>query len=201
MDLVQSCLRRNRELNVRKPKPTTVSMILAFNETEATLSYENLMDIFYMYMFGPHHIVDVDESRFSNVWDTPPVIIPKDQRNVEVAIVFEKGRNVLFHELQWTICIIHIHFLPFGNDTSVLKIRMEGGQFDCHVAQTFLVQYSDLHSEPHTSNHGQPFQSHIILKSRFLQGKWRHCGIYSSSSILQMQPLVVLFVGRCKSVS
>jgi hypothetical protein len=67
-DLAQGFLRRSRELNVSKPEPITVRiMILAFtsSKTEVTQIYGNLVAVFEMYKFGLNHIFSVDERGFS----------------------------------------------------------------------------------------------------------------------------------------
>jgi hypothetical protein len=47
----QGFLRQSRELNVRKPEPITVSMILAFSKIEVSRIYGNLVAVFKMCTF------------------------------------------------------------------------------------------------------------------------------------------------------
>jgi hypothetical protein len=51
----------------RKPVPTTVISILAFNKIDVTRIYDNLVTVFEMYTFGLNHIFSIDESGFSYV--------------------------------------------------------------------------------------------------------------------------------------
>jgi hypothetical protein len=64
-DWAQSFLRRNRELSVRKPEPTTFSRILAFNKIDVTRIDNNLVAVSEMCKFGLNHIFTVVESGFS----------------------------------------------------------------------------------------------------------------------------------------
>jgi len=55
------------------------------------LFYKNFLGVFYMYKFWPHHIISVNESGCSDVQVSPPVIIPKGQKNIKIATILRKA--------------------------------------------------------------------------------------------------------------
>jgi hypothetical protein len=67
-------LRRNRELRVRKPEPTTVITILAFKKIEVARIYDNVVTFFENNKFGLNNTFSVAESGFLCVKKPAPDI-------------------------------------------------------------------------------------------------------------------------------
>lgn len=67
-----------------------------------------------MYKFWPHHIVSVNESGFSDVQDSPPVIISRGLKNIEITTILGKLKHVKFCELQCTVGIIKHYWSPWN---------------------------------------------------------------------------------------
>lgn len=87
--LVTRLSEKKYRMKCQKAKPPTEHRILTFNK-QRPLFYKNTLDVFYMYKFRPHHIVSVNESGFSDVRVSPPIIIPKGQKNIKIATIFRK---------------------------------------------------------------------------------------------------------------
>lgn len=93
-DWAQGFLRRNPNLSLRKPEPTSVSRILAFNKAEVDRFFNNLMEVTDRYKFTPARIFNVDETGISTVQKPPSIIGPKGQKQLGTATSLERGRNI-----------------------------------------------------------------------------------------------------------
>jgi hypothetical protein len=81
----------------------------------------------------------------------------------------------------------------------VLKVKVDEQTFVHHLVQTFGLKFSDLHSEPRTSNHGQPRQSRIPLKLNFCQDNGIILDFVPPHISHKIYPLDVSFFGPLKS--
>ncbi|CAH2004965.1 unnamed protein product [Acanthoscelides obtectus] len=66
-DWMYGFLKRNPEISIRRPEPTSVNRILAFNATEVQIFFDNLSSTYDKYRFRPHRIFNVDETGINAV--------------------------------------------------------------------------------------------------------------------------------------
>lgn len=87
-------LRRNPEISIRVPEPTSISRITAFNATEMTIFFQNLTAIMDRYHVPPHMIFNVDETGVTTVHKPGKILAQKGQKQVGAATSWERGKNI-----------------------------------------------------------------------------------------------------------
>ena len=94
VDWLQGFLRRNPELSLRKPEPTSISRITAFNEEEVKQFFSNLETVMGKFKFEGARIYNMDETGISTVQKPGRIIGPKGQKQVGAVTSWERGKNI-----------------------------------------------------------------------------------------------------------
>lgn len=89
-----SFMARHPEISLRKPEPISVARIKAFNKAAVREYFENLKRVYTAHRFDPSHIVNMDETGFSNVQRPGKVLAQKGERHVAKAVSAERGVHV-----------------------------------------------------------------------------------------------------------
>lgn len=93
-DWLKGFLKRNPTLSLRKPSPTSLNRVLAFNKDEVDLFYSNLEKIYEQRIFPATRIFNVDETGISTVQKPGKILATKGQRQVGFVTSWERGRNI-----------------------------------------------------------------------------------------------------------
>ncbi|CAH1997229.1 unnamed protein product [Acanthoscelides obtectus] len=93
-DWMYGFLKRNSEISIRRPEPTSVNRILAFNATEVQIFFDNLSSTYDKYRFRPHRIFNVDETGINAVHKPGKILAPKGIKQVGSATSWERGKNI-----------------------------------------------------------------------------------------------------------
>lgn len=93
LDWMYGFLRRNPSLSLRKPEPTSVNRVKAFNRYEVQRFFSNLEVLMERYKFSPARIFNVDETGISTVQNPCNILAQKGQKQVGVVSSWERGKN------------------------------------------------------------------------------------------------------------
>lgn len=93
-DWLTSFLKRNSELSIRKPEPTSLGRATSFNKTNVKLFYDKLGEILDRYKFPPSRIWNIDETGVPTVMKPGKIIAAKGKHNVGSVTSGERGTNV-----------------------------------------------------------------------------------------------------------
>jgi hypothetical protein len=87
-------LRRNNDMSLRKPEPTSLNRINAFNKTDVQKFFTNLEAVYEKYKFTPEKIYNVDETGITNVHVPQKVLAAKKMRRLGAITSGERGKNI-----------------------------------------------------------------------------------------------------------
>ena len=90
-DWYYSFIKRNSNISLRKPEPTSLNRINGFNATEVKMFFENLETLQRTYNFDTNYIYNVDETGISNIQRNSKILAPKGQKQVGMATSGERG--------------------------------------------------------------------------------------------------------------
>lgn len=93
-DWLYGFLKRNPEIAVRRPEPTSINRILAFNYQEVKLYFDNLNQSMMQHKFPPHRIFNVDETGINSVHRPNKILAEKGLKQVGAATSWERGKNI-----------------------------------------------------------------------------------------------------------
>jgi hypothetical protein len=93
-DWLRAFLKRRPELSIRKPEPTSIGRMSAFNRHNVNLFYDNLRTVFTKYGFEPKDIWNCDETGVTTVQVPEHVIAGKGERQVASVTSGERGTLV-----------------------------------------------------------------------------------------------------------
>lgn len=93
-DWLSGFLNRQKTISVRKPEPTSISRITAFNKTEVDLFFSNLQSEVEKHKFPPSRIYNFDETGISTVQKPRKILGPKGTKQVGAATSWERGKNI-----------------------------------------------------------------------------------------------------------
>lgn len=91
---INSFLKRNPQISVRKPEATSINRITGFNKNEVDRFFANLDMLMTKFKFGCHEIFNVDETGITTVQDPSIVLAPKGQKRVGSITSWERGKNI-----------------------------------------------------------------------------------------------------------
>lgn len=94
-DWIERFLRRNPEISIRKPQPTSINRLTAFNREEVTIFFDKLSSLMEKYKFTPARIFNADETGISNVQVSSKILAQKGQRRVGFIASGERGKTIL----------------------------------------------------------------------------------------------------------
>ncbi|KAJ3619091.1 hypothetical protein MTP99_005878 [Tenebrio molitor] len=87
-------LRRNPSVVLRKPEPTSINRITAFNKEQVSLFFKNLYHILTKYKCKECRIFNTDETGISTVQKPGKILAQKGVKQVGFATSWERGRNI-----------------------------------------------------------------------------------------------------------
>lgn len=93
-DWLTAFLKRNRELSIRKPEPTSLGRATSFNKTNVNLFYEKLAVVMDKHKFQPSRIWNLDETGVPTVLKPAKIIAAKGKHNIGSVTSGERGTNV-----------------------------------------------------------------------------------------------------------
>lgn len=93
-DWLKAFLRRHRDLSVRKPEPTSIGRMTAFNKHNVGVFYENIRRVFNSHIFEPHRIWNCDETGITTVQVPERVLAMRGERQVASVTSGERGTLV-----------------------------------------------------------------------------------------------------------
>ncbi|KAJ8728917.1 hypothetical protein PYW07_006613 [Mythimna separata] len=88
-------LKRNLELSIRKPEPTSLGRATSFNAQNVKVFFEKLAEIMDRYEFTAADIWNIDEAGVSTVLKPNKIVAAKRKRNVGAMTSRERGTNVM----------------------------------------------------------------------------------------------------------
>lgn len=92
-DWLYAFMARNN-ISVRKPEPTSINRIQAFNKTEVNLFYNLLQDLMEKHKFVPKNIYNCDETGISTVQVPGKILATKGQKRIGSITSWERGKNI-----------------------------------------------------------------------------------------------------------
>lgn len=92
-DWLRGFLLRNPQISLRRPEPTSLNRVLAFNRQDVNLFYDNLEEVVEKYKFEPHRIFNVDETGISGVHKPSRILAQKGRKQVGAITSGERGQN------------------------------------------------------------------------------------------------------------
>lgn len=92
-DWLKAFMIRNN-ISVRKPEPTSINRITAFNRTEVQLFFKLLGELMEKYRFVPKNIYNCDETGVSTVQTPGKILATKGQKRVGSITSWERGKNI-----------------------------------------------------------------------------------------------------------
>ncbi|XP_074029262.1 uncharacterized protein [Leptinotarsa decemlineata] len=87
-------LKRNPELSIRKPEPTSLGRVTSFNAQNVEVFFEKLADVMDRYGFTAAEIWNVDETGVSTVLKPNKIVAAKGKRKVGAITSGERGTKV-----------------------------------------------------------------------------------------------------------
>ncbi|XP_030750178.1 uncharacterized protein LOC115877967 [Sitophilus oryzae] len=87
-------LKRNPEISLRKPEPTSINRIAAFNKDQVTTFFQNLKKLYDKFQFKSDAIYNVDETGISTVQKPCKRLGPKGVKQFGAKTSGEKGKTV-----------------------------------------------------------------------------------------------------------
>lgn len=93
-DWLRAFMRRHQELSVRKPEPTAIGRMSAFNKHNVDLFYRNLHEVLDKYKFQAKDIWNCDETGVTTVQVPEHVIAGRGERQVASVTSAERGTLV-----------------------------------------------------------------------------------------------------------
>lgn len=94
IDWWKAFMKRHPDLTIRKPEPTSIGRMSAFNRHNVNLFYDNLRTVLAQYSFGPHEIWNCDETGITTVQTPENVIATRGERQVAAVTSAERGTLV-----------------------------------------------------------------------------------------------------------
>jgi hypothetical protein len=91
---VNGFLERNPGITLRKPEPTSMNRITAFNKEEVHIFYTNIKKVMDKYKFESSRIYNMDKTGISTVQKPGKILGPTGQKQVGYATSWERGKNV-----------------------------------------------------------------------------------------------------------
>ncbi|GBM77424.1 hypothetical protein AVEN_43368-1, partial [Araneus ventricosus] len=96
IDWMQSFMKRNPRLSLRKPENTSLSRATSFNKKNGGEFFDNLYAVMEKYKFKPERILNFDETGITTVLQSPKVIAQTGKKQVGQAVSGERGELVSF---------------------------------------------------------------------------------------------------------
>ena len=93
-DWVALFLKRNPSISLRKPEPTSINRIQAFNQEDVNAYFKNLEHVFEKYKFKEGRVFNVDETGINTVQKPERILAPKGVKQIGGATSWERGKNV-----------------------------------------------------------------------------------------------------------
>ena len=93
-DWAAGFLRRNPQLSLRTPEPTSIGRAVGFNPVQVARFYDVLQETYEKHHLNPSRIWNVDESGLTTVHRPGKIIARKGQRQVGKITSGEKGRTI-----------------------------------------------------------------------------------------------------------
>lgn len=92
-DWFERFLKRNPEISIRKPQPTSINRLTAFNREEISLFFSKLDSVMERYKLSSARIFNADETGVTNVQTSGKILAQKGQRRVGFITSAERGRT------------------------------------------------------------------------------------------------------------
>ena len=93
MEWLRGFMKRNPDVSVRVPEPTSISRITAFRKSEVQRFYENLDTVNAKHGYGPTRTYNMDETGLPTTMTTKKILAERGRRQVGVIASAERGRN------------------------------------------------------------------------------------------------------------
>ena len=91
---VRTCCTNPKELSIRKPEPTSIGRMTAFNKHNVGLFFNNIRDVLSKYHFEPNNIWNCDETGVTTVQIPEDVLAGRGERQVASVTSAERGTLV-----------------------------------------------------------------------------------------------------------
>lgn len=93
-DWLESFLKRNPSISLRKPEATSLNRIAGFNKNEVEMFFNNLISVMAKYKFEAGRIFNVDETGISTVQKPGKILAPKGVKQLGSVTSWERGKNI-----------------------------------------------------------------------------------------------------------